>query len=269
VTATDTVGNEAQQTFNVLFDNTAPVINISSPAVTNQDSFTLSGTYQPDGGAGIAELYVQGVLTTIDADNNWQAPVNLVPGTNVIELTTVDEIGNSDTTETVIALDKVSPSLQVNYSKARLSLGNDRWFVGDLFDANARNGGSDPLWVDNNNLSIGSDTFNSSDLDALLIPYMNIVVSDNPVEGVFTPADQLVVSMQYSIEDTIIVPWTTLTPANDSDDRYLVPIASETLDPAWSEALATDVHVVAVKVEDMAGNNREFEFSFRVEFHLQ
>ncbi len=288
VSAVDEVGNLGYARFPVRFDNTAPLIKVTSSETTNQNTFTLSGTYDASG----AEIRAFTVTdrdgtkdVTISSDNTWQTDVALTPGRNVIVLSVddtavFDDDGALQQVETIVSLDKGPPSISVFYSRARLSFENsddeDRWYSGTLDQADVGNsdisGLTPPLYFSSSTLSLGRSAYTKDDLLIAGIPFLELTVRDAEVRGVATPSDQLAVSFRYQLGEAEPSEWALLVAAGEGMEsgttRYLFPFITEALGSLWTSASIEDIHTVSFMVEDRGGNVKLFTFKFRVDIQV-
>jgi hypothetical protein len=88
-----------------------PVLTITSPARASyptQAQIVVRGT-AIDPAAGIATLTVNGGGVAVDPQGNWQAPITLVPGVNVIVAHATDGAGNVSETSVAVMYGDWSP----------------------------------------------------------------------------------------------------------------------------------------------------------------
>ena len=103
----------------LVFDDIKPWINLDPMVqVTNQASVTLGGLVAPD----TEVVRINGVPASLSGSTHrFTAPVELVPGTNVMTLEATDHVGNSNDTAVQVVMDVVPPLLEIT-SPAKLDL---------------------------------------------------------------------------------------------------------------------------------------------------
>ena len=115
VTAIDNAGLEATDSRTITYDNTKPVITVTSPA----DNSTLSANsvvvtgYLDNAGTLSARVNNGSAQAAAMTGNNFSVTLNLSAGSNTIALTATDLAGNSSTVNRTIVSDTASPSLAV------------------------------------------------------------------------------------------------------------------------------------------------------------
>ena len=259
--ATDALGKSTTETFRVKFDNTGPVITVTSPQSTNQATATLSGTFS-DNAAGVAAITVGGREATLFTDDTWSVDVAIVVGKNTLPISVIDQAGNrSDDFEAVVFLDNTRPVIDSTdrHGQARFSNGDGTFTTDSLADNNAA------LYFETNQLELGTVPLTTSALDANDIPYFAFAVSDLTGPDAPTAADNIQVRMRYRRNNQVLSPWHDLAPVAG---EYLVPLVTETLAPDWHRATPTDQHIIDIEVTDPAGNQRFARFDFRADFYV-
>ncbi|MCL4417817.1 MAG: PQQ-binding-like beta-propeller repeat protein, partial [Actinobacteria bacterium] len=111
LTSYDTANNTATNSVTMTVDNTAPVLNITSPTdatITKINSIAVSGTTEIG-----AVLKVQGNVVTVAGDGSFSTTLSLSEGTNVITITASDSLSNTATATKNVILDTTVPSLSV------------------------------------------------------------------------------------------------------------------------------------------------------------
>ena len=264
VSATDVLGNTAADNFILSFDNTNPVINITSPLVSNTSPITVSGTYS-DNLAGVDSIVVDNQPATLNMDNTWSVSVNIVSGENNIAISVFDFAGNQLLTQATVYLDDHSPDIDTSngHSNARFSDGGGSFFTAPLQNDNA----ATSLYLTTDRLALSGTPIVRTQLDNNLIPYFAFSVSDLRTATLPTPFAELQVRIQYEKDGAILSPWHVL-PTPVSGNEYLVPLASETLSPSWNQATPVELHNIQVEVTDPAGNVTASSFSFRSDFYV-
>lgn len=264
VRARDFMGNEAYEQFLVNFNSTGPVINVTVPAITNQASYEMAGTWE---GFGVALDYlsVQGNQAVINSDGTWSATVDLAAGSNVIPIETMDELGNKTELEYVVDLDQSQPKVTVIYSDAFFSLGGGDTFVESLKFAEDE---TYPLYISADKVRLNGLTLNTSVMFENGIPNIEYQVSDPIVNGVATPADELTVEIRYSRGGEVLADWhpAQLTP-HFGKSNYMVALVEETLAEGWHLTGPLEQHLIEARITDHAGNVRKEKFNFLAEVY--
>jgi hypothetical protein len=268
VTAFDEVGNLGSFTLEVQFDNTAPVIKITSASLTNLTVFDLTGVYEREGSA-LRQLTVQGRNIVLKPDSSWSTRVYLNSGQNTIPIVAEDIAGNRYTADTIVAVDGKAPELVAAFLNEHVPfyLGDGRCVI-DRFDFAAANGA--PLYFNRATLATGlTPPYSWFRLLETRIPFIRFYVADPPVAGVGSQAAQVRVKLTYLIGENAIVRDQNLSIHADPEQTspyYLIPLAHDLLPAAWPGDGA-QVHQLSVSLEDEAGNRSVpplFPLSFRV-----
>lgn len=112
---TDRAGNTSSPlviSFIVQADITPPVLNVSTLAdgsFTNNQVLNIAGSVSDD--TGVKEVTINGTIITINADGSFSYALQLVPGSNVVEVKASDLAGNSVTNVRTVNLDQKAPLL--------------------------------------------------------------------------------------------------------------------------------------------------------------
>lgn len=262
ITATDALGNTASSSFVIQFDNTAPVISVSSPPASAQTSTLISGTYS-DNVSGVQSIIAQGQQATLFTDGTWNAAVNIEPGKNIIPITVIDRVGKRLDTQTILYLDVVAPVIDATdrHSLARFSNGDGSYTEAALQDVND----AQALYFETDSVDLNGVQIGRSALNNNSIPYFAFSVTDQMGPDAITAPDAIQVRIQYERSGEIISPWRIITPINT---EYLLPLVSEVLAPDWHQATPEDEHMIRVEVSDSAGNLSNLNFSFRTDFYV-
>lgn len=263
LSAIDALGNNATASFAVQFDNTAPVVNVSSPVASNQPLSRIGGTYN-DNVAGVQSIFARDIAATLLSDGTWYADIGIDPGENIIPLRVIDQAGNVNATlQTVIYLDQTQPLIDSSgtHSQARFSNGDGNYTELGLQDSNT----ATPLYFETDRLAMGGVLIDRQAMDSNGIAYFGFSVSDQMTPTVATDPQDITVRMQYQRNDLVLNPWRNLTPVNG---EYLIPLASETLAADWHQASALDEHRIEIEVTDVAGNQLRHQFTFRADFYV-
>ena len=139
VTATDAVGRTGTATLTVTYNTTAPAVIIDTPATTPfvaaATPFTISGTASAALG-NLATINVKNNATNVTLaatagptlptpSTSWSASVNLVIGSNPIDVTVTDDSSNSTTASVTVILDPFVPAVTITGPT-----GADTYFTG-------------------------------------------------------------------------------------------------------------------------------------------
>jgi hypothetical protein len=264
LSATDALGNTASTDLIVAFDNTNPIVNVTTPGITNSATPVIRGTYS-DNLSGVSSITVNGQAATLDQNGNWEVQVAINPGENIIPITVFDNVNNQAGIQTTVFLDNILPVINTGngHSNGRFSIGNGGYITAPLQTVNE----SIALYLETNRLELNGTPIQRAQLDSNLIPYFAFRVSDEREPGGPTPFADITARVRYEKNGGILEDWRVLPPPV-SGDEYLVPLASETLTAQWHQAIPADTHAVRVQVSDPAGNVTELAFTFRAEFYV-
>lgn len=261
IIAEDLLGNRGTRIFTINIDNTQPTGNVNPVELSNQTSMIITGTYN-DTGAGVKSILTQGQPANLHADKSWDATVNLLGGTNIIDILILDYAGNEYAFTTQIDMDNALPIFNsAGHSMAKLSNGDSTYYSEQLTENNV----TTPLYFESDNVSLNGVTPSTLNLTSLGIPYYRFSVDDPESEGIATPRELLQVSAQYMKNDVVEMPWHTLQP---EDDIYILPLVSEFLSASWYLSTPEDTHTVLMKVTDLAGNINTIELRFRADIFV-
>ena len=114
----DGFGNSgSSNTISVTLDTTAPEVKITTPAtgyLTNQDSVVVTGTVDDPTVTEIA-LDVNGTEQTIVVtEGSFSEEISLIEGTNTIEASAVDPLGNEGSSETIVVThNEAAPTVSI------------------------------------------------------------------------------------------------------------------------------------------------------------
>ena len=265
VKAVDLFGNESYRQFSIIFNNSGPFVNFTSPDITNQSLFTMTGTYD-DQGVGLSSITVQGKPAAILANGSWSIQVTLTNGVNNITVVITDKLSNKREIVKSVSLDQVKPAIEVKYSQARYSLGEGRYYTDTLGNASS----GTPLYFTADRLGLNGASLSPGALQPLNIPFIELKVSDANANDVFTPGNQIKVKMRYHAGaingDLIPAP---LESDVQTGDSYIIPIATEYLHPDWYKVPSSETHTIEVTAEDNAGNITPFTFTFKANFYVR
>jgi hypothetical protein len=126
-TATDGVGQIQTAPIDIIRNNTAPAVVVSSPAaptvVTPTTPYAMAGTATAAGGKTVTSVTVRNLTTSVFATMTtgglgtdtatWSAPVDLVIGTNTIEIIATDSVALTTVVNRTIILDPTPPAVTI------------------------------------------------------------------------------------------------------------------------------------------------------------
>ncbi len=258
VKATDFLGYSNYQQFTYRFNNI--FVNVTSPTITNQAPLTLSGNYS-ENGLGLKTLTVQDQPVTLKADKTWSAQVDLLPGHNHIPIVIETLQGIREQSEVIVEYDTGAPLIDTSagHGLACFSKGDGSCNAQLLADLNE----NAALLILTDHTELAGMAITRATLGGNNIPYFAFAASDPLRDGVGTPVTDLRVRLQYEKNANVITPWRALTSV---DGQYLIPLATETLDPAWLRSLPGDLHTLRIEVTDLAGNIKQARLTFKVDF---
>jgi hypothetical protein len=262
LTAIDALNNQSQLRITAYFDNTAPVINVTSAPITNQASAQVSGAYS-DNISGVQNIKVLGQDATLFADGTWVATVSLVSGENTLPISVIDFAGNQYDTQTTMYLDTFIPVIDTTnkHSTAKFSNGDGSFYEAELQNDNT----GFFLYFETDHVDLSGVSITREELTNNTIPYFALAVSDQRDANTVTDPADMTVIMQYERNGSIQNAWHELTAING---EYLIPLASEVLTTDWHQSLPSDQHKILIQVSDPAGNQSSTEFIFHGDFYV-
>lgn len=262
VTATDALGNEASSSITAQFDNTAPIVSITSPTSTTTATPLITGTFS-DNISGVQSITVQGQAASLFSDGTWSATVSIEPGENTIPITVINQAGKQLDTQTLLYLDTIAPVIDTTdkHSLARFSNSDGSYTEAPLQDVN----NALPLYFETDKVDLNGVLIDRTELDNNTIPYFGFTVSDQLGPSESTALEDIRVRIQYERGGEILSPWRALAPVGG---EYLIPLVSETLASNWHQATPAEQHVIRVEASDVAGNVTNLSLSFRADFYV-
>ena len=266
VVATDMLNNETRMDFNYVVDNSSPTVSLTSPTLTNSQSYTASGTYQEEG-ASVASITVNGTEAAIDtANRTWSATVSLVSGQNTLELEVVDSAGNTGSFESRVDVDLISPVIAVNDTPVRFTSFQGQLNLCDFGQLNRSSASDNPICISTDNVSLNGIPINSG-----LAGLGFAVISFNPVDpqgaGVFTQFSDLTVEYKYLLNNEEKIPWVAVPPPPVGllSFTYYLPMVTEYLGQDWFKVTPNDLHRIIIRVTDKAGNSSEIDWNIKTD----
>jgi len=261
LTAVDILDNTAFINFSARFDNTAPVVNVTSAPASSQTATTISGTYS-DNIAGVQSVVAMEQQATLSDDGTWRADIQIGQGKNTVPVSVYDLAGNRYDTETIIYLDDLPPSIDTTgkHSNARFST-ND----GDFFELPLQNSNATALFLESNQLDLDGTPMTRQALNDNAIPFFAFSVADLMGPDTATPPADITVRLQYQRNGNVLTDYREL-PAVDNE--YLVPLVSEVLAANWQQSAPLDTHQINIEVSDSVGNLSQTSFDFRTDIYV-
>ena len=110
--ATDAAGNSTSLTRHIIRDTVGPIISITQPVaglITNATQITVSGTYNDQSQTAVT---VNGQVVTVTG-NSFSTVVNLVEGSNAINISAVDVLGNTSQVSKNVIRDTGNPLISL------------------------------------------------------------------------------------------------------------------------------------------------------------
>jgi len=123
VQAGDFAGNLATTAWSFSIDTTAPRLDISSPTpglVTSAATVTVAGQTEPG-----ASVSIGGSGVFVDGAGAFSASVTLIQGTNTIDVSATDALGNTAATSLTVVSDSTAPAVSLLRSSAGLLTSKD------------------------------------------------------------------------------------------------------------------------------------------------
>ena len=261
IEAIDALGKSGSLSLEMLFDNTNPIIALTSALATNEVSFEVSGLYA-DNAAGVETILIQDKEASLFEDGSWSATVELEPGENIIPIEVVDRAGNRRFLQGIILLDNFQPIISTmdKHSKAKFSTLDGKIVIDVLEDENI-----EPIQIMTNKLSLNGTSISREALDNSQISYFAFNVSDQITSTEEAESGSILVLMQYEINDVVLTPWRALTEVNG---EFIIPLTLETLSPEWVNSTLTDLHTIKVTVTDAVGNQTNKQFKFKLDISV-
>ena len=263
VVATDMLNNETRMDFNYVVDNSSPTVSLTSPVLTNSQSYTASGTYQEEG-ASVASITVNGTEAAIDtANRTWSATVSLVSGQNTLDLEVVDSAGNTGSFESRVDVDLIKPSLEPFKTLVTHTTFEGQLNLCTSGQLTPQSGNNSPVCISTDNVSLNGTALSGSIQNQGYI-LLGFSPSDPQGAGVFTDQADLTVEYRYEVNDQIQIDWTTAPKTVEGSDRfYYFPMVTEYLGDNWYQTTTADVHKVTFRATDKAGNFGELIYDVR------
>lgn len=261
VLAYDTLNNEGTFTRSFNFDNSGPVVTITSPLLVNNTTYLAMGTYQTDG-TSVKTILVNGIAAALDTDNNtWSATVPLKAGRNELVIKAEDITGNLGPEVTVeVAVDTVKPVITNSNTNAYFSTGQNQFNLCNIGPIQQTNANALCIRDDRVSLSGQALSENLLSLSYVLIGYQ---ASDAPVDGVFTLPDELLVQYKVNKDGALYQDWRTAPARNPLNSNWYLPLTMEYLGDTWYQTSINSTFTITIRATDRAGNSGEQPFSMR------
>lgn len=264
VLAKDIIGNISEMVeFTVSFDNTGATAVVTSPLLTNQALYDISGTWHDDG-VGASSIVVAGREAAINDDGTWFVTVTLEPGYNDIDIITTDNLGNSKESMLTIGLDQAPPSItaihdtSVNYAVDETTIYVDTFAFADSKTYPVR------VYTD----ELSSNGVSPCNYPNAGITYLDFTGLDPYFFGVRTAQKDLKYEIRYLRDDSVVYDWRLLPPCIEGSTGHTFGLTTEYLDDEWHLFPNTTEHKIEVRVIDEVGNFSEFDHRFRVDVRV-
>jgi len=267
ITATDNLDNVTTENHVIIINNSGVGIGVTSSNRTNESEFMLTG-YYVDGGTNVVSIIVRDNTGTVTADLDeetytWSAEVRLDSGLNSLLIESTDDVGTKTTLGVDIGLDQNAPIILTGPHSNAIFKTDTGIFTSQLEDSN--NDYSVYIVLENASLN-GLSPSDVLGLDDAGIPYFRFSVEDpNADDGVSTPDNELLTTMDFSIGSTELVTERVLTPATNSNN-FVIPLTVETLHEDWDNSNDGKGHIITVHCTDNAGNTVTKKYEFTVYF---
>lgn len=260
VSTTDLAGNENDQTFTIIIDNTGP-----SASFINQYTNTATTTVQlnvvPPTGEVIS-VAIGGVEFSNTTGDIWEGPVDAVVGSNAIDVVATTDFGKTVTRTLTYYYDNQS----ITYSIIPSS-------VEAISTAGATPVTTSPdlLNTSNQAFDLGSNEnymlgFNNDPtvMDAENIAYFSVGFTDPVSIGSTSTND---IDVTYTLSKGSIIVKTDSLPMesiNGIDAIFTLPITYDFLTSDFTEAASGDIFDLNIAATDLSGNITDVDFQFAV-----
>lgn len=276
--AVDLLGNESVTEHRIRIHNHGPIIELTSgleSEYTNEiEGRTLELTIQTP--RGLRDVYVDGDLfphSEVDAEAGIyqvSATPQLWPGRNTIPVNAIDEVGNSSVFQAIIIVDQVKPralTLVPNDTYAvKYSYSNDNPDHSGYELLDLSGGAANPIYLDETLVRMNGEAITPQNLVSRKIPYVRFRVTDfnsAQADGIYTPPDQLEVTVSYYRNDVAVFENRLLDSLIDEPDAYLFPLIEETLGENFFLVHSSVEHRLEFNILDWAGNVGVQTYSWR------
>jgi len=261
VVATDILNNVSTVNFDYIVDNTSPTIELTSPQLTNNKSYTATGTYQEQG-APVTSIQVNGVDAAIDTNaQTWSVDVLLLSGDNIVTLDITDTAANTNTVDINIGVDLIFPTITPNNTQVRFTTFQGQLNLCNTGQLTPTVAKSNPVCLSTDNISLSGTAING-DIQFNGYALLGFSPTDPQGAGVFTSQDDLIVEYKYELNNVEVIGWTIAPTANDNIFYYF-PMTTEYLGSSWYQTTTDDIHKVTFRVTDMAGNITDLFYELR------
>jgi len=261
VKAIDNLNNEKYSEYALNFNNSGPIVNLTSASITNRSAYSAQGTWSTASGQ-MKSIVVNGVSAQVNADGTWLASIALTAGNNTLTINAEDDVANLFTSSLSVAYDPVPPTFSVAFSSANYSLSDGTSFVDTLSNATAL---TFPLFITTDKVRLNGIAPIASELILNSFPYIVFTASDPLVNNINTSANNLKVELQYLQNSILIKDWAVLPTSSD----YVIPLTEEFLGADWHYASRNTTHTVKMKVTDDAGNSTIYSFFFLADVYIK
>jgi len=265
IKAENEIGVTNNKSFIYIIDNTPPESTVTTPSLTNQTNYIMSGSYISDG-SGIDKILVNGVPASLNNTNNtWSANLALAAGVHNISIDTIDLLGNKNTITKTVSIDIDSPTIAYAFNTVKYTAHNGQYNLCVSGNLTTNSASSSPICIRNTRTSLG--TFNvNGDLDSNDFVSLKFSPTDPVGTGVFTTNNNLVVDYQYYKGGSLKRDWSPVPINYPSLSLMQIPLVTEYLSNDWYLTTKDEIHKVRIRAVDEAGNIGyiEFELSFDI-----
>ena len=266
VVARDVLNNESRTDFSYVVDNTSPTVAMTSPLLTNNKSYTATGTFAAQG-APIATITVNGINASIDTQLGvWTADISLLSGDNTVTVQITDTVGNTNSIDVAVGVDLNYPTITPSGTQVRFTTYQGQLNLCNTGQLSPTIGKTSPVCISTDNVSLNGTALTGD------IQYQGYVLlafspTDPQGAGVFTGQDKLTVEYQYELNGVEQIGWTPAPKTvGGSNLYYYFPMVTEYLGSTWYQTTTTDIHKITFRATDEAGNSSQlsYEISFDV-----
>lgn len=264
VVAKDIIGNISEMSeFTINFDNNGVTAVVTSPLITNQAIYEISGSWH-DEGVGVDSIVVDGKVATIDDDGTWFVSVTLDPGYNDIGIQTTDMLGNTKDSTVMVGLDQAPPEITPIYdTHVEYVVDGESIYVASFEFADSK---TYPVRVYTDQLSAnGAYACNYSNEGFTNIRFSGV---DPYFYGVKTDQKALNYEIKYFRDGQTVYDWRLLPPCVEGSTSHPFALVTEYLDEEWHLFSKDTEHKIELRVTDEAGNSALFEHFFRVDVRV-
>ncbi len=256
IEAWDSLDNKGETTVPLKFDNSGPSLTVTQDLLTNQDTFTLTGTASDATKSGLT-VTVNGQTASMLDGGKWQIDVLLSGEITPISVVAMDGVGNSTEFKTEVLRDKKDPVIEPEFSEARFYSEDLELQISSIDDAQSR-----AIYFDIKSLSLGGIEPTEENLIENNIPY--ILIRGDDVGMVKTNQNELSMEYKISRNSEAILSWKRMVPSKDERGyKYIIPFTVEYFSTKFLTTKYSDLISISFKLSDNAMNSSEFNYIFK------